>query len=142
MTYAFSITLSFSSILCNSTANSEVSIKIQTMNLVLNVLNKDSLCFIYLDVIIRQQLKKKFNPVKRANEVKTCGLVQQRILRMLRDVILQSCDSHLLNGDLPLENLSRSSLIVCFQSPNWPNSGGADSKYFIGPLQAKTFFLS
>ena len=81
-------------------------------------LNKDSLCFIYFDVIIRQQLKKKFNPVKRANEVKTCGLVQQRILRMLRDVILQSCDSHLLNGNLPLENLSRSSLIVCFQSPN------------------------
>ena len=34
-----------------------------------------------------------------ANEVKTCGLVQQLILRMLRDLILQLRDSHSLNGD-------------------------------------------
>ena len=37
--------------------------------------------------------EKKFRPVElffsRANEVKTCGLVQQLILRMLRDLILQ-----------------------------------------------------
>ena len=38
----------------------------------------------------------------RANEVKTCGLVQPMIKRILRDLILQSHDSHLLNGDPPL----------------------------------------
>ena len=36
-----------------------------------------------------------------ANEVKTCGLVQELILRMLRDLILQSRDSHSLNGNPP-----------------------------------------
>ena len=37
------------------------------------------------------------------NEVKTCGLLQQLILLMLRDLILQPRDSHLLNGDPPLQ---------------------------------------
>ena len=37
-----------------------------------------------------------------ANEIKTCGLVQQLILGMLIDLILQSRDFQLLNGDPPL----------------------------------------
>ena len=49
--------------------------------------------------------KKKFKLVElffqSANEVKTCGTVQQLILHMLRDLILQQCDSHSLNGDPP-----------------------------------------
>ena len=36
----------------------------------------------------------------RVGEVKTCGLVQQLILRMLRNLILSSAT--LLNGDQPL----------------------------------------
>ena len=39
----------------------------------------------------------------RANEVKTCGLVQQLMLRMLRDLILKSHDSPSLKGDPPLK---------------------------------------
>lgn len=39
---------------------------------------------------------------RRAKEVKTCGLVQRMIQRILRDLTLQSHDSHLLNGDPPL----------------------------------------
>ena len=73
----------------NSTAG--LSIKIQTMSQVLNVFKVEILCFIYFDVIFRQRLKKNSS---QSNEVKTCGIVQQLILRMLRDLILQS-----LNGD-------------------------------------------
>ena len=51
-------------------------------------LTKDSLCWTFFS---------------RANEVKTCGLVQQLILRMLRDLFLQSRNSHSLNGDPPLK---------------------------------------
>ena len=55
--------------------------------------SRDSLCFICFDVTIRQRLKKKFKLIElffsRANEVKTCDLVQQLILGMLRDLILQ-----------------------------------------------------
>ena len=69
--------------------------------------SRDSLCFIYFEVIIRQRRKKKFKLVElflsRANEVKICGLVQQLILRMSRDLILQSRNSHSLNGDPPLK---------------------------------------
>ena len=36
-----------------------------------------------------------------SNEVKPCGLRQQVILGMLRDVILQSRDSQSLNGEQP-----------------------------------------
>ena len=39
------------------------------------------------------------------NEVKTFGHVQQLILRMLRDLILQSRNSHSLNGDLPTKKI-------------------------------------
>ena len=73
----------------NSTA--WLSVKIQTMSQVMNVFKVEILCFIYFDVIIRQRLKKNSS---QSNEVKTCGIVQQLILRMLRDLILQS-----LNGD-------------------------------------------
>ena len=64
-----------------------------------------SLYFIYFDVIIRQRLKKKVQAswtffFSRANEVKSCSLALQMILRMLRDLI-QSRDSHSLNGNVP-----------------------------------------
>ena len=39
----------------------------------------------------------------RANEVKTCGLAQQLILRMLRDLVLQLRNSHWLDGDSSLD---------------------------------------
>ena len=60
--------------------------------------------FIFLGVIIIKQLinKQQFQLVElfsRANEVKPCGLVQQLILRMLRDLILQYSDSYFLNGN-------------------------------------------
>ena len=58
--------------------------------------------FIFLGVIINRRLKKKFQLAvlfSRFNEVKPCGLVQQMILRILRDLILQYRDSHLLNGN-------------------------------------------
>ena len=59
------------------------------------------LCFIYFDVIIRQRLKKKFKLVELffscGNEIKTCGLVQQLILGMFRDLILQSRDQIFLS---------------------------------------------
>ena len=52
-----------------------------------------SLCYIYFDVVIRQRLKKSLSDLNfffsRANEIKTCDLVQQLILRMLRYLILQ-----------------------------------------------------
>ena len=57
----------------------------------MNVFKVEIICFIYFDVIIRQRLKKNLS---QSNEVKTCGIVQQLILRMVRDLILQS-----LNGD-------------------------------------------
>ena len=47
---------------------------------------------------------KKFQLVElfsRANEVKTCDLEQQLILRMLRDLILHYSDSHLVNREQP-----------------------------------------
>ena len=96
--YAFSFQL------C-STANPKFSfvslceincIKIQTMSLVSKSIyfSRDSLCFIYFDVIIRQRLKKSSSWlnffVSCVNEIKTCSLVQQLILGMLRDLILQS----------------------------------------------------
>ena len=47
--------------------------------------------------------KKKFKLVELffspANEVKSCGLVHQLILRMLKDLILLQHDSQLLNGN-------------------------------------------
>ena len=47
--------------------------------------------------------KKKFKLVElffsTANEVKSCGLVHQLILRMLKDLILLQHDSQLLNGN-------------------------------------------
>ena len=48
--------------------------------------SRDSLCFIYFDVIICQRLKVKFKLVElfsRANEIKTGGLAQQLKLGML-----------------------------------------------------------
>ena len=60
--------IAFSSFLRNSTTNAEVSIKIQTMGLVLNVFSidyrRDSLCLIYFNVITLQWLKKRFKPVE------------------------------------------------------------------------------
>ena len=58
--------------------------------------------FIFFGVIIEKKTEKKFQLVElfsRFNEVKPCGLVQQLILRMLRDLILHYNDSHLLNGN-------------------------------------------
>ena len=52
------------------------------------VLSRDSLCFIYFDAIICQWLKKsssQFNFFSSCgNEIKTCGLVQQVIMSILR----------------------------------------------------------
>ena len=83
-------------------------IKIQTINLVSKsiYISRGSLCLIYFDVIIRQRLKEKLKLVElffsRANEIKTCGLLQQLILGMLRDLFLQSRDIQSLNRDQPL----------------------------------------
>ena len=44
----------------------------------------------------------------RTNEVKTCGIVQQMMLGMLRYLILQSRDIQSLNGDPPLDLLKES----------------------------------
>ena len=106
----------FSFQLC-STANSKFSLrktlweincfKIQTKSLVSKFIyfSRFCLCFIYFEVIIRQRLKKKFKLVElffsRANEIKTCGLVQQMILHIFRDLILQSPDFQSLDGDPP-----------------------------------------
>ena len=65
-----------------------------------------SFYFIYFDVIIRQRLKKKVQAswtffFSRANEVKSCSLALQMILRMLRDLIIQSRVSHSLYGNAP-----------------------------------------
>ena len=49
----------------------------------------DPLCFNYFDVIILQRLKKKL--------AQTFSPVQELILDMLRDLILQLRDFHLLN---------------------------------------------
>ena len=60
-------------------------IKIQAISVVYNPINftRDSLCFIYFDVIIRQRLKTSLSQLifffSRANEIKTCGLVKQLI---------------------------------------------------------------
>ena len=86
----------------------------KTISLVLNLsenlirdFSRDSLCFIYIDFIICQRLKKSSSQLNfffsRANEVKICGLVQYLILGMLRDLILQSRDFQSLNGDPPLK---------------------------------------
>ena len=105
MAYGFSIMLTFPSILRNS--RTEVSIKIQTMALVLNVFKYRFFVFYLLwhnnlpATEKKVQVSQTFFSVA-GNEVKTCGLVQQLILHMLRDLILQSCNSHLLNGDPPL----------------------------------------
>ena len=104
----------FSYQLC-STASSKFSlyaslceincIKIQVMSLVSKSIyfSGDSLCFIYFDVIMHQRLKKvqaSWAFFSRPNEIKTCGLVQQLILGILRDPILQSCDFQSLKGTL------------------------------------------
>ena len=61
--------------------------------------------FFYFDVIICQRPIKKLKLLElffsSANDVKTCGLGELLILRMLRDLILESRDSHSLNGGSP-----------------------------------------
>ena len=42
-------------------------------------------------------------------------------------------------GDLPITLQTGLKKIVRLPSPDRPNVGGADSKYFIGPLKAKFF---
>ena len=104
----------FSYQLC-STASSKFSlyvslceincIKIQAMSLVSKSIyfSGDSLCFIYFTSSCTSDWK-KFKLVElffsRPNEIKTCGLVQQLILGILRDPILQSCDFQSLKGTL------------------------------------------
>ena len=66
----------------NSTTNSEVSIKIQTMNLALNAFYVKILCVFKLVELFYQSREWS----------KIYGLVQQLILLMLRDLILQSHD--------------------------------------------------
>ena len=96
-------------------------IKIQTISVVSKYIyfGRDSLCFIYFGVIIRQQLKKKFRLVEfyfsRANKIKTCGLVQQLILGMLSDLILQSHNFQSLDG-IHLYVLAKN-MGVCCVSP-------------------------
>ena len=55
--------------------------------------SRDSVSFVYFDVIIRQQLKKSSSQLnfffRRTNEVKTYGRAQEIKLSMLRDLILQ-----------------------------------------------------
>ena len=74
------------------------SIKTETVSLVSKCIyfRRDSLCFIYFDVIICQQLKKKVQAswtfFSQTNEIKTCSFVQQLILGILRDLILQLGD--------------------------------------------------
>ena len=67
MAHEFSMTY-FSSYLSNSTANSEVSVKIQTMSLVLNVFEQRFIYFIYLFYLLWRHLlpaaEKRFKPVK------------------------------------------------------------------------------
>ena len=62
--------------------------------------NIDSLSF---DFNIRQRLKKSSSQLNFFFSPATCGLVQQLILRMFRDLILQSRNSHSLNGDPPVK---------------------------------------
>ena len=98
-----------------STANSKFSfcvslretncIKNQTMSLNSKSIYfiRYSLCLIYIDVIIHQRLKKKFQVVElffsHVNERRTCGLVQQLILGMLKDLIVRSRYFQSINGD-------------------------------------------
>ena len=64
--------------------------------------SRDYLCFIYFNVIIGERLTKSSSQLNfffsRANELKTCGLAQQLILGMFRDLILQSRDFQSLNS--------------------------------------------
>ena len=93
----------FSSILLNSTANSKVSLHIslceihckknQTMNLVLYLIYQRFFVFYLLSRDLSPATEKSSSYLNfffsHANEVKTCGLEQQLILRMLRNLILQ-----------------------------------------------------
>ena len=69
-----------------------------------------------INFLWRQQqeaTEKKFQLVEHFScfiEVKPCGLVQQPI-RMLRDLILQCSDSHLLNGNKPVDHLVK--ILAC-----------------------------
>ena len=79
------------------------------------------LCVIY--VLWRhnyQETEKKFQLVElfsRVNEVKPYGLVQQLILRMLRDLIVQYSDSHLLNGNNLADHMLKvlACLLLCLE---------------------------
>ena len=103
-----------------STANSKFSfyislyeincIRIRTMNLVLNLsILAEILCVLFTVSHNLQRLKKKFKLVKlffsHTNEIKSCSLVQQLILGILKDLFLQSHDFQLLNGDPPTDKL-------------------------------------
>ena len=80
--------------------------------------SRDPLRFIFFDVIIRQRLKKSLNLFfSRTNEIKACGLAQQLILGMLRDLILQSRDFQSLNGDPPYSTTFCINLIRRFWCP-------------------------
>ena len=57
--------------------------------------------------------------ISRVNEVKPCGLVQQLILQMLRDLILQYSDSHLLNGNNLDDPLLKYTMSANFQANNF-----------------------
>ena len=73
-------------------------IKIQTTSLVLNLsILADIYCVLFT---LTSSLASDFF-FSRANELKTCGLVQQLILRKLRDIILQSLDLQSPNEDPP-----------------------------------------
>ena len=80
------------------------------MNLVLNLsILEEILCVLFTVSHNLQRLKKKFKLVKlffgHANEIKSCGLVQQLILGILKDLILQSHDFQSFNGDPPTDKL-------------------------------------
>ena len=67
-----------------------------------------------------QATEKQFQLVEifsRVNEVKPCGLMQQLILQMLRDLILQYSDSHLLNGNNLDDHLLKvlACLLLCLE---------------------------
>ena len=101
MAYEFSIILSYPSILRNSTANSEVSTKMKIMSLVLEWILVEILFFVFYLLWRHHSPAAEKNVQASSNEVKTCGLVQQLILRMLRDLILQSHDLYSLDVDSP-----------------------------------------
>ena len=85
-------------------------------------------------------IERKYSPcpetvIRVLKWLRKCGFVQQLILLMLRDLILQSHDSHLVNGDLPFIffiNKFSISIISTGKSSIWRQTLKSETVYRSG----------